>query len=220
MFHEKITYYRKKNMMTQEELAEKLCVSRQTVTKWESGLISPCLEYLIDLSHVFGVTIDTLIQDDDCLSEEISEYKNNDLIDFIVLAKQSTYASQNHKLSPLRKESHDYMFEDGEYQYYDSFFGSSCFSGQEVVYYNHKVCWSMNYYGRVLDDHFSGDFLKEVLLHVDKQKPYRGRDIYKKGEYVYVSSVVGDVNLFQGKEDIYYQSQKIYEGLFHGGVIG
>ena len=33
MYNEKIKYYRKMNMMTQEELAEKLCVSRQTVTK-------------------------------------------------------------------------------------------------------------------------------------------------------------------------------------------
>lgn len=41
MFHEKIAFYRKKNMMTQEELAEHLCVSRQTITKWESGMISP-----------------------------------------------------------------------------------------------------------------------------------------------------------------------------------
>ena len=37
MLNEKITYFRKKNMLTQEELAEKLCVSRQTITKWENG---------------------------------------------------------------------------------------------------------------------------------------------------------------------------------------
>ena len=58
MLNEKITYFRKKNMLTQEELAEKLCVSRQTITKWENGLISPSLEYLIDLSQIFNVTID------------------------------------------------------------------------------------------------------------------------------------------------------------------
>lgn len=37
MLNEKIVYYRKKNMLTQEELAEKLNVSRQTITKWEGG---------------------------------------------------------------------------------------------------------------------------------------------------------------------------------------
>ena len=49
MLHDKMIYYRKKNMLTQEELAEKLCVSRQTITKWENGVITPSLEYLIDL---------------------------------------------------------------------------------------------------------------------------------------------------------------------------
>ena len=53
MLHDKMIYYRKKNMLTQEELAEKLCVSRQTITKWENGVITPSLEYLIDLSHIF-----------------------------------------------------------------------------------------------------------------------------------------------------------------------
>ena len=38
MLHDKMIYYRKKNMLTQEELAEKLCVSRQTITKWENGV--------------------------------------------------------------------------------------------------------------------------------------------------------------------------------------
>ena len=39
MLNEKIVYYRKKNMLTQEELAYQLNVSRQTVTKWETGTI-------------------------------------------------------------------------------------------------------------------------------------------------------------------------------------
>ena len=37
MFHLKMIEYRKKNMMTQEELADRLGVSRQTITKWEKG---------------------------------------------------------------------------------------------------------------------------------------------------------------------------------------
>ena len=60
MFHLKMIEYRKKNMMTQEELADRLGVSRQTITKWEKGTILPSLEYLIDLSRLFGVTIDQI----------------------------------------------------------------------------------------------------------------------------------------------------------------
>ncbi|MDQ9894790.1 helix-turn-helix transcriptional regulator, partial [Acinetobacter baumannii] len=70
MFKEKMVYYRKKNMMTQEDLAERLCVSRQTITKWESGDILPSLEYLINLSDIFHVTIDSLVKEDDCIALE------------------------------------------------------------------------------------------------------------------------------------------------------
>lgn len=88
MFHDKLIYYRKKNMLTQEELAEKLCVSRQTITKWENGMITPGLEYMIDLSHIFGITIDRLIKDDDCFSDTPQLTNTNQLIKFLVEAKK------------------------------------------------------------------------------------------------------------------------------------
>lgn len=40
--------------------------------------------------------------------------------------------------------------------------------------------WSMNYVGRVVGEHFNGDFLKEVLCHVPEQQPFRGPEIYRK----------------------------------------
>ena len=58
MLNEKIIYYRKKNILTQEELAYQLNVSRQTITKWEAGIIYPNVEYLdrkstrLNSSHV------------------------------------------------------------------------------------------------------------------------------------------------------------------------
>lgn len=219
MYNEKIAYYRKKNMLTQEELAEKICVSRQTITKWEAGIISPSLEYLIDLSDVFGITIDTLIKEDDCIGEAYESLTSDFLTHFIVKAKKLTYAGKKNKIESLRKGAHDYIFEEGEYKYCDSFFGASSFSGQEIIYNKSKVCWSMNYYGKVLGDCFNGDFLKEALLLVSEERPYRGPEIYKRGEYIYVSDIEGDITSFSGNEKIYYQSQKIYECLFHGGII-
>lgn len=219
MYNEKIAYYRKRNMLTQEELAEKICVSRQTITKWEAGIISPSLEYLIDLSDIFGITIDTLIKEDDCISEAHESLTSDSLTHFIVKAKKLTYAGKKNKIESLRKGAHDYIFEEGEYKYCDSFFGASSFSGQEIVYNKGKVCWSMNYYGKVLSDCFNGDFLKEVLLLVSEERPYRGPEIYKRGEYIYVSDIEGDVTSFSGNEKIYYQSQKIYKGFFHGGIV-
>lgn len=60
---EKILKLRKENGMSQEELAEKLNVSRQSVSKWESAAAYPELDKILELSNVFGVTTDYLLKD-------------------------------------------------------------------------------------------------------------------------------------------------------------
>lgn len=110
MLHEKIKYYRKKKMLTQEQLADKLEVSRQIVTKWESGMVLPSLEYLIDLSTLFGVTIDTLVKNDDCTVVNTNDVDIYQLNVFLVKAKKETYASKKGKINSIRIASHDYMY--------------------------------------------------------------------------------------------------------------
>lgn len=56
--------YRKNSGMSQEELAEKVGVSRQAVSKWERGEASPDTDNLILLSRIYGVTLDELIKKD------------------------------------------------------------------------------------------------------------------------------------------------------------
>ncbi len=66
---EKIMYLRKKNGWSQEELAEKIRVSRQAVSKWESVQSVPDLENILALSRLFGVTTDYLLKDE--IEEEV-----------------------------------------------------------------------------------------------------------------------------------------------------
>ncbi len=61
---EKITNLRKKNGWSQEELAEKMQVSRQAVSKWEGAQTVPDLEKILALSRLFGVTTDYLLKDE------------------------------------------------------------------------------------------------------------------------------------------------------------
>lgn len=61
---DKIIHLRKKFEMTQEELAEKLNVSRQSVSKWEGSLSTPDLNKVIAMSKVFGVSTDYLLNDE------------------------------------------------------------------------------------------------------------------------------------------------------------
>lgn len=61
---DKITDLRKKNGWFQEELAEKLDVSRQAVSKWESAQSVPDLNRVLQLSELFGVSTDYLLKDE------------------------------------------------------------------------------------------------------------------------------------------------------------
>ena len=56
-----IIHLRKLHNMTQEELAEKIGVSRQAVAKWESGETAPDINSCIALAKLFDVTVDSLI---------------------------------------------------------------------------------------------------------------------------------------------------------------
>ena len=68
---EKIARLRKRNGWSQEELAEKMNVSRQAVSKWESAQTVPNLEKILMLGALFGVTTDYLLKDE-MESEEFS----------------------------------------------------------------------------------------------------------------------------------------------------
>ena len=58
---EKIQYYRKKNKLSQEELAARVGVSRQAVSKWELNDALPEVDKLAALAKAFGVTADELL---------------------------------------------------------------------------------------------------------------------------------------------------------------
>ena len=61
-FQENLTYLRKKANLSQEQLAELLDLTRQAVSKWESGQSMPDAEKLLQLSEVFQVPVDQLLK--------------------------------------------------------------------------------------------------------------------------------------------------------------
>ena len=61
---DKIINLRKKNAWSQEELAEKLGVSRQSISKYEGAQSIPDMDKILKLSKIFGVTTDYLIKDE------------------------------------------------------------------------------------------------------------------------------------------------------------
>lgn len=63
VLEEKLQILRKRNGLSQEGLAEKLGISRQAVSKWESGQSTPDFNKLIKLSELYNVTIDSLVRE-------------------------------------------------------------------------------------------------------------------------------------------------------------
>ena len=76
-FCDKLQKIRKEHNITQEGLADKLNVSRQAVSKWESGSAYPDTEKLIQISKLFNVSLDDLINDNSDMSKTNTAKKFN-----------------------------------------------------------------------------------------------------------------------------------------------
>lgn len=74
---ENISCLRKKNGLSQEKLAEKINVARQTISNWELGETAPNPEQLILLSHIFNKSIDELVGNDLSPTAVETTYDNN-----------------------------------------------------------------------------------------------------------------------------------------------
>lgn len=73
--HEKIYYCRKKAGLSQEALAEQIGVSRQAISKWETGDAEPEINKLRFLAGAYGVTIDWLLTEDEPNEEKPADHE-------------------------------------------------------------------------------------------------------------------------------------------------
>ncbi len=87
---DKIIRLRKKNGWSQEELADRMNVSRQAVSKWEAAQTTPDLDKILQLSNLFGVTTDYLLKDE-IEYEEFTDSSDETPIRRITLAEANEY---------------------------------------------------------------------------------------------------------------------------------
>ncbi len=148
----------------------------------------------------------------------------NELNDFIVRAKASTYVGDGSRTESCRPESHDYRFTHGKWSYLDSSFGTRDFLGQEVVFLAGKPVWSMNYYGRILRDDLItpvqvGQVIKASLSKMYKEGRFLRGFENSHEEFTYTDTTGGTVTSFRGQECIYKDGKLAYELVYHGGLI-
>ncbi len=222
-FAQRLLSLRTAQGISQEQLANQLHISRQAVAKWENGQALPDLDRAIAIGRLYKVTLDSLfLPPEECSAHKGTEPADacrDTLIDFLIRAKRNTYAAKSGMVDSSRQKSHDLAYQEGDYYYYDTYLGGKCFSGEEAVWIKGVPAWAMNYSGRVIGEGFSGDFLKEALLHVPREYPYRGPLYFAQGPNAYHAVIQGKFEWYSGMEEIFFEGRKVYECMFHGGVV-
>jgi len=147
--------------------------------------------------------------------------------EFLVNAKIKTYASEREGGEKVNPDGgKELNFSKGDFKYIDRYYGFNPFIGEEIVWFNDKFIWGMNYYGTVYNHVVSADiisvkqvytFLQEAMRQVKKERPFRGPDNFKKGDFEYIDKSEGDVDNFKGSEIIFYKGQEVYRLDYHGG---
>jgi hypothetical protein len=145
--------------------------------------------------------------------------ERDQIIDFLIKAKRATYAGNGPQIASSRPKSRDLTYSEGALKYIDTYLGAENFAGEEALWENEGPFWAMNYCGRVISSVFEGDFLKEALYHVPKELPFRGPREFKRGNLTYKCTINGDFEWFNGFEEIYCGQTKVYECIFHGGLL-
>lgn len=122
MIKNNLKQIRKSKNMSQEEVAQALHISRQSLSKWENQHCNPDLENLVALSKLYGVSIDTLLNDTmpndipDQSNRDESNYNSNSMILYITILIVSTFISfvgigvSVTMLIKLRKEKYPKIF--------------------------------------------------------------------------------------------------------------
>lgn len=92
---EKIVKLRKNNNLTQEQLAEQLNVSRQSVSKWESGQAAPDIDKIVAMGEIFHVTTDYLLKpselDELAMKTEMLEKRQREILENEEKRKEKQY---------------------------------------------------------------------------------------------------------------------------------
>ncbi len=148
----------------------------------------------------------------------------NELCKFLVKAKKSTYAAGDDAKKIINDDkSTTMLFEDGDWQYHDNYFGGEPYGGREVVFFKNAPIYMMVYYGWVINGvDFSSVYrtLQGALSLMPEDKPFRGPKKYNNNDMEYTNIFEGNIDNFFGEEIIMSADNKeIYKAKYIGGLI-
>ncbi len=148
-----------------------------------------------------------------------------EFINFLLESKRNGYASAGERdETKLEDGGKRLIYRSGEFLYKDIYYGNDPFIGEELVFKNGVAIWGMNYYGLVLDPSVrAGEvyhFLQQAMRQVGAKRPFRGPDNLRDGDWEYRDASQGDLDCFNGEENIFFQGRLVYRLTYHGGRLG
>ena len=160
---ERIKALRRKNGMTQEKLAEYLCVSYQAVSKWECGLSNPDLSLIAPLTKLFNISADDLLGISDINNDQSREKYNK--------ALQNYRNGQHHKSSYQWAKEATLAF-PWEYHYlewlafaeYQLAFDENLSENPSNEYFSELIENSLRHYETIIEECTDTDIYAKAVL--------------------------------------------------------
>lgn len=149
-----------------------------------------------------------------------------ELVEFVREAGLHTYADPNapKRATPYRPQCEEYEYTRGDWTYLDSYAWMRDGGGAEIVYYQGKPVWVMNYYGFLINSDDAKEiygFLHEALRLRHPVLPVRGDTLEDsaRGLRYGVEFSRAEIGAFVGVERIFKSGAQVYECYFHGGLV-
>ena len=152
---QKIVKLRHNNKITQEELAEKIGVSSQAVSKWENGKNLPDIEHLMLIAKLFNVPYSFFIEDE---NDEHLEYRSRLFNEDSMYTKVQTFAQFEGLEQTLKSLDFMRAKHSGQYRRQSKYSGDS----EKVEYINHPLMMACHAQAMGIKD---DDILSAILLH-------------------------------------------------------
>lgn len=149
----------------------------------------------------------------------------NKLQEFIHKAGAATYAGGGKpEKAPERKGFTELIYQDGDFSYRDSYTGFIRSRGMEVVRYKNTPVWSSLYGGGMAEGNEklaneTFNFLVKCLIANKDFDSFRGPDNLKEDGWEYKYQQQGNVEEFNGYEEIYFQGNLVFFHRIIGGTI-
>lgn len=152
---QKIVKLRHNNKITQKELAEKIGVSSQAVSKWENGKNMPDIEHLMDIAKLFNVPYSFFIEDE---NDEHLEYRSRLFNEDNMYTKVKTFAQFEGLEQTLKSLEFMRAKHSGQYRKQSKYSGDN----EKVKYINHPLMMACHAHAMGIKD---DDILSAILLH-------------------------------------------------------